>query len=75
MATTRARILASIIRLYDQTGYPPTYRELETEVGIVLSAVHYQVDQLIQEGLVRATPYTARALVPTAAGRDANRPT
>lgn len=62
MSSDKDRVLQVIIGLTAEHGYPPTYRELATELGISLSAVHRIVQTLRSEGAVRAQDGLARSL-------------
>jgi DNA-binding MarR family transcriptional regulator len=68
MAVTRkgkeaeARVLAAIAAMWEERGYPPTYRELGDRIGIAHSAVHGYVRTLSEAGLVHEEAHLARSL-------------
>lgn len=48
----QAEVLQAITSLTDIKGYPPTVRELETVVGVSVSAVHAHLRRLRDKGAV-----------------------
>jgi Mn-dependent DtxR family transcriptional regulator len=64
-----ARILVAILSYWDERGYPPTYREIGSRIGVAHSAVHGYIRDLSEAGLVHGTPSTARSLRLSPAGR------
>ncbi len=54
---TSSRILAAIGTFWQQNGYGPTYRDVQSTVGVSsTSLVKYHVDQLVIAGLVLRGP-------------------
>lgn len=64
------RVLAAILSLSAERGYPPTYREIGERVGLAHSAVHNHMRTLSEAGLVHEDPRTARSLRISRAGLD-----
>lgn len=65
----QVQTLAAIAQFTKERGYPPTYRDLGSSLGIAHSAVFYRVRDLASSGLVHDSPATARSLRITRAGR------
>ena len=63
------RVLAAILSLTVERGYPPTYREIGTHVKLAHSAVYLHVHSLSEAGLVYEDHHTARSLRLSDAGR------
>lgn len=58
----QAEVLEAITTLTTQFGYPPTVRELETEVGVSVSAVHAHLRRLRNKGAVTWSDGQTRTL-------------
>jgi repressor LexA len=59
----RSEILRFLAAYLDDNGYPPTYDEIKTAVGLSSkSHVNYYLQALEEEGLIERTPYTPRGL-------------
>jgi repressor LexA len=65
-----AQILAAIHDLWEERGYPPTYREIGARVGMAHSAVHGYIRSMSEAGLVDEAPNIARSLRISAAGNS-----
>jgi repressor LexA len=63
LTVQRRRVLDAIRAFYAEQGYAPTVRELADGVGISVSAVHHQLEQLQRMGWIRRHPNRSRALV------------
>jgi SOS-response transcriptional repressor LexA len=63
--TDRQReVLRMIVEITDQLGYPPSFRELATALGVGVPRVHQMIDRLRYKGrLVENTPGRARDIV------------
>ncbi len=59
MGRSRARILALILEGCSE-GFPPTHRELATELGVCVHSVSGHIDALIRDGLIEKDATTAR---------------
>jgi len=59
----KQEILDTIIRVTDEKGYPPTYRELAVELGISVSAVYRWVGILARDGRLKKTDGIARSVI------------
>jgi repressor LexA len=70
--TRRQRAIVGFWKYYMlRTGYPPSYQEIATGVGLkTRSGVGYQVQQLAQMGYISRSPGRARATSLLAGGPD-----
>jgi predicted transcriptional regulator len=70
----KAQVLDGIAWFTAYNGYPPSYRDVATYVGIAHSFVYDLIRELRADGLIDAqTPKVSRTLTLTDAGRDAVR--
>jgi len=54
----------TIVRFTNEHGYPPTFRDLATELGIGSSGYHSgRIRRLHEAGLVKSTPGHSRSLI------------
>ena len=71
----KARVLEEIAAFTAEYGYPPSYRDLATKVGIAHSAVFGLVEELRTDGLIHErhpeAMWHSRTLTLTDAGRAA----
>lgn len=63
LTVQRQRVLNTIRGFYTEHGFAPTVREIADEVGISLSSVQHQLEQLQRMGWIRRHPGRARALI------------
>jgi repressor LexA len=70
--TKRQReVLEALRRLHDQHGFPPSLREVASEVGLAsASSVHAHVVKLTERGLVERRPGQPRTVRRIAAGQS-----
>ena len=67
----QADVLRAIADLTERRPYPPTIREIQSEVGASSTSVaSYRIRALERMGYVNRTPRIARGIVITEAGRD-----
>ena len=62
---TREQVMTFIEEYIEVKKLPPTRREIAGGVNICLSCVQFHIDSLVQDGLLRRIPNTARGLIPT----------
>lgn len=64
-------ILSFIARYCQETGYPPTVREIGKAVGLHSScSVHYHLRKLEEKGLIRRKPAKPRAIELVSSGEE-----
>jgi repressor LexA len=63
LSTRQKNILKFIERFIDNHGYPPTIREIGEAVGIAsTSVVNYNLNKLVDRGLIERAPKVSRGL-------------
>lgn len=72
LSTRQKRILAFIEGFLAERGYPPTIREIGEAVGIAsTSVVNYNLNKLVERGLIERVPEVSRGLRLVSAEEDA----
>jgi repressor LexA len=67
----QAEVLWTIDRMTEETGYPPTVRELCDELGIdSTNGIADHIQRLVAKGLLKRVPQIARGLILTQAAKD-----
>ena len=70
LSDNQAAILQAIGDLLDRQPWPPTVREIRDEAGVIsVSVVSYNMRILERMGYLSLTPWIARGVVITGAGR------
>lgn len=64
------RVLAKVVGLIVERGYPPTRVELAQALGISRAQAHVYLNELVAAGLLDRVPRGARSLKVTSEGRD-----
>jgi len=59
----QARTLRAICQILDNTGLPPTVKELAEALGISHASAHEQIVQLVRKGYLRKEEKKARSIV------------
>lgn len=59
----QARTLRAICQILDDTGLPPTVKELAEALGISHASAHEQIAQLVRKGYLRKEARKARSIV------------
>ena len=68
----KASVLEAIANLTERNGFPPSYREIGTQIGLAHSAVFGVVEDLRRDGLIHdRQALRSRAITLTDAGRAA----
>jgi SOS-response transcriptional repressor LexA len=61
--------LAYVKRFWKSTGYGPSYRQIETELGISAGSAVKSVATLAERGLISVEPGVARSIRPIKKGK------
>lgn len=59
----QTRTLRAICQILDNTGLPPTVKELAEALGISHASAHEQIAQLVRKGYLRKEERKARSIV------------
>lgn len=61
----QTKTLRVICEILDQTGLPPTVKELAEALGISHASAHEQIAQLVRKGYLKKEDRKARSIVVT----------